>query len=85
LPSKAQRPPAPSVTLEAESLLHGAALALRHFKEVGCDIAAPLAHVDVTEAGGVKHTILVEEVVSWLSDPKQAAFVHDERLAALLT
>jgi hypothetical protein len=38
----------PSVRLQAESQLHGAALALRHFKQVGCDISAPLAHIPTT-------------------------------------
>jgi hypothetical protein len=72
----------PSLTLEAQSKLHGAALALRHFKELGCDISAPGAHLDVTDADGAKHTVLVEEVLDWVKDPEQAAFV--EQLATLL-
>jgi hypothetical protein len=75
--------PTPSVALKAESTLHGAALALRHFVQLGCDITAPLAHVDVTDADGSKHTLLVEEVRDWLSDPKQTAFVQREDLATL--
>jgi len=74
----------PSVTLQAESQLHGAALALRHFMQLGCDIAAPLAHVDMTEPDGVKQTLLVEEVLDWLNDPKQTDFIHREGLAVLL-
>jgi hypothetical protein len=50
----------------------------------GCDLTAPLAHVDVTESSGVKHTLLVEEIREWLNDPKQTAFVHREGLAVLL-
>jgi hypothetical protein len=50
----------------------------------GCDITAPLAHVDLTGPAGVKHTLLVEEVLDWLDDPKQTAFVRDEDLADLL-
>jgi hypothetical protein len=73
-----------SVTLQAESNLHGAALALRHFSQLGCDISSPLAHVDVTDADGVKHTLLVEEVLDWLNDPKQTDFIQREGLAALL-
>jgi hypothetical protein len=74
----------PGVKLEAESPRHGAALALRHFKQSGSDITAPLAHVDTTEPDGVKHTLLVEEVLDWLRDPKQTAFVEREGLAVLL-
>jgi hypothetical protein len=33
---------------------------------------------------GVKHTVLVEEVLDWLSEPTQAAFVRRERLEPLL-
>ena len=73
----------PSVRLEAESRLHGAALALRHFKQVGCDISAPLAHVDMTNADGVRKTLVVEEVLDWLNDTKQTDFVHREGLAVL--
>jgi len=82
--SGTQRTPTPSVRLNADSPLHGAALALRHFKELGCDITAPLAHVDMTEQDGVKHTLLVEEILDWLNDPKQTGLVHREGLAALL-
>ena len=81
---EASRPVTPSVTLQAESHLHGAALALRQFVALGCDITAPLAHVDITESNGVKQTLLVEEVLDWLNEPKQAEFVHREGLAVLL-
>ena len=74
----------PSVKLQAESHLQGAALALRHFMQLGCDIAAPLAHVDITEADGAKQTLLVEEVVDWLNDPNQADFIEREGLTGLL-
>jgi hypothetical protein len=73
-----------SVTLDAESRFHGAAIALREFQQRGCDLAAPLAHVDLTEAGGDTHTLLVEEVLEWLKDPGQSAFVQHENLAVLL-
>src|SRR5262245_17733658 len=72
------------VTLNAESPLHGAALALRHFRQLGCDIAAPLAHLDVTDPNGVRHTLLVEEVLDWLNDPNQTAFSRREGLEGLL-
>ena len=74
----------PSVNLDAESHFHGAALALRKFVELGCDIGAPLAHVDITESNGVKQTLLVEEVLDWLNEPKQVEFVQGEGLAVLL-
>jgi hypothetical protein len=74
----------PSIKLQAESRLHGAALALRHFMELGCDMTAPLAHVDMIESNGVKQTLLVEEVLYWLNDPKQVEFIHREGLAVLL-
>jgi len=73
-----------SVSLSAESRFHGAALALRNFMERGCDIAAPLAHLDMTGPGGDKHILLVEEVLDWLKDPNQTAFVQHEGLAVLL-
>jgi hypothetical protein len=37
------------VTLDAKSQRHGAALALRLFVRLGCDISAAGAHVDMTE------------------------------------
>jgi len=84
LPTGPTRATIPSVTLHAESHLHGAALALRHFMELGCDIGAPLAHVDMTEAGGAKQTVLVEEVIDWLNEPHQTDFMRREGLAVLL-
>jgi hypothetical protein len=51
--------------------------------QLGCDITAPLAHVDITEPGGVKQTLLVEEVLDWLNEPKQSDFIHHEGLAVL--
>ena len=83
-PSGLKRSLSQSVTLQAESHLHGAALALRHFISAGCDIAIPLAHIDVTEADGAKQTLLVEEVLEWLNEPKQADFIQRESLAVLL-
>jgi hypothetical protein len=83
-PSGATRTVTPSVKLQAESHFHGAALALRQFMELGCDITAPLAHVDVNESNGVKQTLLVDEVLDWLHEPQQGEFVHREGLAVLL-
>jgi len=73
-----------SINLDAESRFHGAAIALREFLQLGCDIAAPLAHVDLTEPGGDTHTLLVEEVLDWLKNPSQSVFVQREGLAVLL-
>jgi hypothetical protein len=64
--------------------MHGAALALRHFIQLGCDINVPLAHLDLTESNGAKHMVLVDEVLDWLSDPQQTEFVQREGLNALL-
>jgi hypothetical protein len=83
-PSGATRAVTPSITLQAESHLHGAALALRQFAELGCDITAPLAHVDIAESNGVKQMLLVEEVLDWLNAPTQVEFIHREGLAVLL-
>ena len=85
LPSGATRAVSPSIKLQAESHRHGAALALRQFVELGCDMTAPLAHVDITESNGVKQTLLVEEVLDWLKEPNQVEFIHRERLAVLLS
>ena len=74
----------PSVTLEAESRFEGASVALRQFVQLGCEISAPLAHIDMTDPDGVKHTLLVEEVLDWLKDSKQATFVQRAHLGALL-
>jgi hypothetical protein len=74
----------PHVTLAAPSHLHGAALALRRFVELGCDIAVPLAHVDITEQDGAKQTLLVEEVLDWLHEPEQRLFVEREGLMTLV-
>src|SRR5262245_62130565 len=73
----------PSVRLPAESPRHGAALALRMFVQQGCDCGARLAHLDLTAADGARHTLLVDEVVEWLNEPGQAAFVEREGLAVL--
>ena len=83
-PTGTNMTPCPSITLRAESHLHGAALALQHFMQHGCEIGAPLAHVDLTEPDGVKQTLLVEEVLDWLGDPQQSAFIQREGLADLL-
>jgi hypothetical protein len=75
---------APSIALEAQSLRHGAAVALQRFVELGCDINAAGAHIDMTDSDGVKHTVLVEEVLEWLMDEEQASFVQRQRLSSLL-
>jgi len=85
LPSGHGRARTQSVRLQGESHLHGAALALRHFMQQGCDLSAPLAHVDITEPDAVKQTLLVEEILAWLNDPNQTDFVHREGLASLLS
>ena len=74
----------PHVAVAAESTRHGAALALHHFATLGCDLSAPGAHVDITDARGETHTLLVEEVIDWLKAPAQAAFIDREGLAPLL-
>lgn len=74
----------PNVRVDAESARHGAAVALRQFLPLGCDITAPHAHVDATEADGSTHMILVEEVLDWLAQPAQAPFVERERLEDVL-
>jgi len=84
LPAGTERLLVPDVRLAADSRLQGAALALRYFKEVGCNLSAPFAHVDITEPNGARHTLLVKEVLDWLNDPKQAAFVRSEGLDAPL-
>jgi hypothetical protein len=73
-----------SIKLEAESHFHGAALALRQFMDLGCEITAPLVHVDINESNGVKQTLLVDEVLDWLAEPQQREFVYREGLALLL-
>jgi hypothetical protein len=74
----------PGMDVEAQSPRHGAALALQRFVESGCDIGAPGAHLDVTDPDGSKRTVLVEEVLDWLNDDEQAAFVRSHGLAPLL-
>lgn len=83
-PSGATPAVTPTAKIEAESHLHGAALALRKFIELGCDLAAPLAHLDITEPTGVTQTLLVEEVLDWLHQPQRAEFIHREGLSVLL-
>jgi hypothetical protein len=82
-PSGTTRAMPPSIKLQADSHLHGAALALRQFMELGGDITAPLAHVDITESNGVKQTLLVDEVLDWLQEPQQGDFIHREGLSEL--
>jgi hypothetical protein len=74
----------PSIRLQADSHVHGAALALLQFKRLGCEITAPLAHVDISEPDGTKQTLLVEEVVNWLHEPEQIDFLRREGLDDLL-
>jgi hypothetical protein len=75
----------PHAAFAAPSVHHGAALALRQFVTQGCDLGAPGAHLDFTDAEGNIHTLLVDEVVAWLREPQQAGFVERERLASLLS
>lgn len=82
--SPSEHAAAPSVRLEAASRLEGAALALRQFLQQGCDLAAPGAHIDLKEPDGGTHTLIVEEVLDWLGEPHQSAFVQREGLASLL-
>ena len=72
------------IELEAETQRHGAAIALRHFRYSGCDIATPHAHIDITDEDGGKHTLMVEEILDWLKEPGQADFIHREDLSELL-
>jgi len=74
----------PHVALAAESERHGAALALQRFVALGCDLGAPGAHVDITEPNGEAHMLLAEEVITWLQEPEQMAFVEREQLGALI-
>jgi len=74
----------PHVALAAESTRHGAALALQRFVALGCDLGAPGAHVDATEPNGDTHTLLAEEVITWLQERAQTAFVERERLEPLI-
>jgi hypothetical protein len=83
-PAGAQAVLTPSVSVDAVSTRHGAALALRQLVQLGCDITAPHAHVDLKEPDGIKHTVLVEELIDWLRAPEQAVFVAREGLAELL-
>jgi hypothetical protein len=83
-PSGATRAVTPTIKVEAESHFQGAALALRQFMELGCDITAPLAHVDITESTGVTQTLFVEEVLDWLHQSQQGEFIQREGLSVLL-
>jgi hypothetical protein len=83
-PNGTQQAPIPTVNMAAEPDLRGAANALRQFVTLGCDATAPLAHVDMIGPDGVEHRVLVEEIIAWLRDPKQAHYVHHEGLDALL-
>jgi hypothetical protein len=83
--SRAERTIGPRVAIAERSHLHGAALALRQFAALGCDMTAPLAHVDVRDADGASHIVLVEEVLDWLREPAQVYFVHHEGLDGLLS
>ena len=82
--SRAEAKAMPSVEIEAASPLAGAALALRHFRQEGYDIDAPLAHVDLVGPAGAKRMLLIDEVREWLHDPKQAIFVRDQDLGDLV-
>jgi len=84
LPTATEQRQKPSVSLQAQSNLHGAALALRQFVQLGFDVTTPLAHLDMSEPDGARYTSLVQEVLDWLADPKQAAFIQREGLGALL-
>jgi hypothetical protein len=74
----------PHTAFAAPSAHHGAALALRHFLALGCDLGAPGGHVDFTDDDGNVHTLLVDEVLDWLKEPQQAGFVEREHLAPLV-
>jgi hypothetical protein len=75
----------PHAARAAPSAHHGAALALRQFAALGCDLGAPGAHLDFTDADGNTHTLLVDEVLAWLKEPHQAGFVERQHLASLVS
>jgi hypothetical protein len=83
-PSEAAHASTDCVKLRATSDLHGAALALRLFARGGCDMTAPLAHVDMIGPDGARKTLLVDEVLSWLADPQHSDFIEREDLAVWL-
>jgi hypothetical protein len=73
----------PTATFDAKSSLHGAALALREFTQLGHDITAPGAHIDIEEINGPTHTIMMSEVLEWLRQPEQTEFVKEQNLGYL--
>jgi hypothetical protein len=74
----------PTISLDADTNLHGAALALREFTRRGCDVSPFGAHIDMKDTRGRTHTVLVSEVIDWLRLPAQGDFVAKEELTALL-
>jgi hypothetical protein len=83
-PTGAQPVLTPSVTVDARSTREGAALALRQLLQLGCELNAPHAHLDLIGLDGARHTVLVEELIDWLRAPEQATFVAREGLDELL-
>ena len=74
-----------TVELEADSLYEAAAVALRTFKEHGCE-PGPLGKLEVEIRSFVTHTLTVQRLHTWLNggakSPKEA--VLKERLRELL-
>jgi hypothetical protein len=73
----------PTATVDAQSNLHGAALALREFTQLGHDITVPGAHIDIEETNGPTHTMMMSEVLDWLRQPEQTEFVEEQNLGYL--
>lgn len=74
-----------TVEVEAESLYEAAVLALKVFKQHGCEPGA-LSTLEVEIQTAIKHTVTPKKIHSWLNGgartPKEAA--NKERLRALL-
>ena len=83
-PARKQADLTPSIAFEAPSPQHGVALALQRFVELGCDVNAVGAHIDVIDGDGARHTVLIEEVLDWLKDSQQVDFVERHGLAPLI-
>jgi len=75
-----------TVELQAESLYEAAALALRTFRQHGCDPGV-MSKLEVEIRSSVTHTLTVQRLQTWLNggakNPKEA--VIKERLRELVS
>jgi hypothetical protein len=71
-------------TVQGKTEMHAAALALKHFKQIGYDFSNPISRITVDMPNDKEIIVPVRDVLRWLQQPEQAEFMQNENLSALV-